>query len=278
MRIETIDKVIVPFRAPEIQKAIVNYDLNEYFYFDQQWDVNKRFDIIDEFDQTLREWVTFDLPDYNFYSTAGSTEAIVYCLLTAKFESKKIAMLEDDYRWYPLICNNLEIPFDIVKEPSQITSDHIFVTSTPFCKDGSVSDLQLLLLDYCEQKNIEVWLDFAYYGAGKLIDIDITKNVRNIFFSFSKNFALALNRIGVWLTSDRPIDRVVLNNVAYLNLANMGLASHLMKQFPPDFLWNNYRELQLSVTNSPTDIICLSEEGCITKLLLDKVKANYQYF
>ena len=37
MRIDTIEKVIVPFRAPEIQKAIVNYDLNEYFYFDQQW-------------------------------------------------------------------------------------------------------------------------------------------------------------------------------------------------------------------------------------------------
>ena len=58
----------------------------------------------------------------------------------------------------------------------------------------------------------------------------------------------------------------------------MGLASNLMKQFPPDFLWNNYRELQLSVTNSPTDIICLSEEGCVTNLLLDKVKEDYQYF
>jgi len=278
MRIQTIDKVIVPFRAPEIQKAIVNYDLNEYFYFDQLYDVNKRFEIIDDFDQTLREWVTFDLPDYNFYSTAGSTEAIVYCLLKAKLKSKTIAMLEDDYRWYPLICEHLKIPFEIITEPSQLTSKHIFVTSTPFCKDGLVSDLQLLLLDYCEQENIQVWLDFAYYGAGKLIDINITKNVRNIFFSFSKNFGLALNRIGVWLTPDRPIDRVVLNNVAYLNLANMGLASSLMKQFPPDFLWNNYRELQLSVTNCPTDIICLSEEGCITKLLLDKVKEDYQYF
>lgn len=278
MRITTIEYIVIPFRAPEIHNFIINSDLNRYFYFDQDWNIERRFNSIDDFQNTFKQWVHFKLPNYHMYTTSGSTEAISYCLNNLSHRNKRIAMVENDYRWYQLVADKLKIPFDVITRPDQLTKNHVFITSVPFCKDGNCSFLQEELLDKCNDDNIECWLDCAYYGSGKPINFIIPESTTNMFFSFSKNFGLSLNRFGVWLSEKSIKDREILEDVGYLNLGTVDLVTDLMKNFSHDYMWKNYRHLQLAVTNNPTNIIFMSKEGCITKLLLDKIKEDYKSF
>ncbi len=277
MRIKSITDVIVPFRPPEIHNDIMNFPMQEYFYFDQDWDISKRFEAIDDFYNTFESWVGIKLPNFGKYAVNGSTEAITQCLIALSHTNKKLAMVENEYRWYPFVASKHGIDIVWVKDINDLTNDCVFVTSLPFCRDGKICELQHQLLEKCDQEEIECWLDCAYYGASKPVEFKIPKSVTNIFFSFSKNFGLALNRLGLWYAKDYVIDKGLLNDVAYLPVGNMALAAMLMKKYPNDYLWNNYRDVQLQCTDKPTDLIFMSADGeCLSGKMTEVVKEKYQ--
>jgi len=277
MRIKSITDVIVPFRPPEIHNDIMNFPMQKYFYFDQDWNVSKRFEAIDDFYNTFESWVGIKLPNFGKYAVNGSTEAITQCLIALSHTNKKLAMVENEYRWYPFIASKHNIDIVWVKDINDLTNDCVFVTSLPFCRDGKVHELQHQLLEKCHKEEIECWLDCAYYGASKPIEFKIPKSTTNIFFSFSKNFGLALNRLGLWYAKDYVIDKGLLNDVAYLPVGNMALAASLMKKYPNDYLWNNYRDVQLQCTNSPTDLIFMASDGeCLSGKMTELVREKYQ--
>lgn len=273
-RIKSFNNVIIPFRAPEIHNDIINFSREKYFYFDQEWDVRKRFDVFDNFVSIFSKWIKINLEKWNIYPVNGSTEAITNCLL--RFDKrKKLAILEKEYTYYNLFAENNGIQIDWIKTVDDLDNNCVFVTSLPFCRDGNISSLQKQLLEKCEYDNIECWLDCAYVGTGKPVEIVIPSSCTNIFFSFSKNFGLSLNRIGVWLSKINISERDALNNYGYMPIGNLSLVSFLMEKYPIDFLWENYRNLQLSITNSPTNIIYMSLNGCITNSMVCKIKKKY---
>ena len=275
-RIQSINEVIVPFRAPEIHNDILNFPMEKYFYFDQDWDVQKRFEVLDNFKETFLNWVNLKLPNYNFYPVNGSTEALTRCLLKLSLTNKKLAMVENEYRWYPYIASKYGIKIVWLKTVNDLTSDCVFVTSLPFCRDGKVHDLQHTLLEKCHNEEIECWIDCAYYGTTKPVQFIIPKSTTNIFFSFSKNFGMALNRIGIWLSKEYITDKGLLNDVGYFPIGNMALVTKLMKTYPVDFLWNTYRNIQLQCTTNPTDLIFMSYERCLSGDMTQIVKERYQ--
>jgi len=277
MRIKSINDVVVPFRPPEIHNDIMKFSMEKYFYFDQDWNIDKRFEVIDDFHKTFESWIDIKLPDFKTYTVNGSTEAITQCLIALSHTDKKIALVKNEYRWYPFIADRYNIDIVWIENVNDLTDHCVFVTSLPFCRDGKVHDLQIQLLHKCQEENIECWLDCAYYGASKPVEFHIPKSVTNIFFSFSKNFGLALNRLGLWYSSEYVVDKGVLNNVAYLPIGNMTLATMLMKKYPNDYLWNNYRDLQLQCTDNPTDLIFMSNDGeCLSGKMTEIVREKYQ--
>lgn len=275
-RIQSINEVIVPFRAPEIHNDILNFPMEKYFYFDQDWDIEKRFEVFDEFKKTFLDWVEIKLPNFGMYPVNGSTEAITQCLLNLSTSGKKIAMIDNEYRWYPFIASKYGIEIVWVKTIDDLTDNCVFVTSLPFCRDGKIHDLQNKLLEKCNNENIECWLDCAYYGASKPVMFNIPKSVTNIFFSFSKNFGIALNRFGVWFSKNYITDKGLLNDVAYFPVGNMALVTMLMKKYSKDYLWNNYRELQLKCTDNPTDLIFMSYGECLSGKMTNFVRERYR--
>jgi len=274
-RITSIAQVVVPFRAPEIHNDIINFPAETYFYFDQDWDVVKRFEVFDNFKDTFKDWSGLDFKNYHFYPVNGSTEAITQCILDISHRKKKIALVKNEYRWYPYISTQHGITIQWIKKIDDLTQDCVYITSLPFCKDGKFHQIQKDLLEKCEKDNIECWLDCAYFGSGKPINFEIPKTATNVFFSFSKNYALHLNRLGVWLSKKDIPDKTLLNKVGYFPLGNMALATMLMKKYPKDYLWNNYRNLQLEITDDPTDIVFISKDKCISGLMMEKVKSKY---
>lgn len=273
--IDSITKLIVPFRAPEIHKDIINFSQEEYFYYDQEWSVKKRFNVLDNFVITFYSWVNLNLPKYNVYPVNGSTEAIILAMQKLTKKNKKIALLNKEYSYYHYLALTYNIEIRWVNAIDDLDNDCVFVTSLPFCRDGLVHDLQKELLEKCSKNNIECWIDCAYYGASKPINIDIPDCVTNIFFSFSKNFGLALNRIGVWLSKDIVYEKSILIDYAYFPVGNLSLVTFLMKKYNYKFLWENYRTTQLQCTKNPTDIIFLSKDGCITDKMMAITATKY---
>lgn len=274
-RVQSISELIVPFRAPEIHQDIMEFSTEKYFYFDQEWNVDTRFKVLDDFASTFYQWTDLKLDSYNLYPVNGSTEAITECLLNLRNKNKKIGLLEKEYTYYYYVATEYNIPVKWIRTLEDLTEDCVFITSLPFCRDGTVKLLQRELLTKCDNKQIECWIDCAYFGAGKPVDFNIPKTTSNIFFSFSKNFGLALNRIGVWLSGPSVFNRSILNDYAYFPFGNLALVSTLMKKYPKNFLWENYRKLQLEVTNNPTDIIFLGNDGCLTGKMIEIIKNRY---
>lgn len=274
-RFRSINEVVVPFRPPEIHNDILNFPATEYFYFDQYWDIDQRFRLLDNFKSNFRHWINLPVSNFNIYPVNGSTEAITQCLIHLSYTKKQIALIKNEYRYYSFIANQLKIPIKIIENIEDLSQGDVFITSIPFCRDGKFGILQQDLLEKCDCKNIECWLDCAYYGASRPVKIIIPKSTSNIFFSFSKNFGLPLNRIGVWLCKNVPSDKDLLDKVGYYPYGNISLINMLMQKYPHSFLWDNYRSLQLECTDKPTDIIFMAEDKCITDIMIQRVKAKY---
>lgn len=274
-KIDSIEKVIVPFRAPEIHNDIINFPMEEYFYFDQEWDIEKRFKVYDNFKHTFEKWSNINLPQFNFYPVNGSTEAITQSLIDLSYTKKKIALFENEYSYYSYIASKYNIKIVWVNSIDDLTDECVFVTSLPFCRDGKIHKIQENLLKKCEDENIECWIDCAYYGAGRPVDIDIPLTATNVFFSFSKNFGLGLNRIGIWFSKKTIEDKKILNYFAYFPYGNMSLITMLMKKYPKDFLWTEYRDTQLKCSTNPSDIIFMDGNKCITNIINKAVKEKF---
>jgi len=277
-RIDSLNKTVVPFRAPEIHNDIANFDKEKYFFFDKHWNAMERFFVLDNFQNTFYNWMEKDLHEYNFYPVNGSTEAIQQCLQTLSSTKKIIAILPNEYNYYRIVASLYNIEIRFIKTILDIDSNCVFITSIPFCRDGKISILQQQLLNKCNEDNIECWIDCAYIGTGKSVEFIIPKNTTNIFFTFSKNFALSFNRIGIWLSKHQITTLEMLKDYGYLPLGNLSLVTMLMQKYNKSYMWNNYRTLQEAVTDCPTDIVFLDDNGCITnkmtKLIIDRYDCN----
>lgn len=271
-RIKSINSVIVPFRAPEITKRISLFPQELIDFHDRNMKIEDRFQIIDKFLDTFPSWIGLDLKRFRAYPTSGSTEAIASSLREALRTGKTIALVENEYRYYQHVCSTLSINYKTIRDPKELTYNDIFVTSIPFCKTGLVSNIQFAALDKCENEGIECWIDCAYLGTGEDISFSIPKSTTNIFFTFSKNMGLSLQRIGIWYSSWVMPDRDVVLDCGYTNIGNIALVTDLMQTFPRGWLFKNYRSVQLSCTSTPINIVYMDSNGCITNKMYDFIE------
>ncbi len=268
-RYASLERVITPFRAPEVHQAILEFDRELYFYHDQKWDIGFRFEVIDEFARVFRDWSGRTFENFRFYPVNGSTEAIAWCLYDLKNRGLGLALVEGEYRFYAYVAEKLGIPLRTVRGTEDIDPSFVFVTSKPFCQTGTVAPAQLKLLHECERRNVEVWLDCAYFGSTAPIDWHMPGSTSNLFFSFSKQYGLALERIGVWLRREPLPDREAMGAAGYFPIGKLALVTELMKRFPADWLHRTYARTQARICRElgeqPSGIAYMTLSGrCLT--------------
>ena len=181
------------------------------------------------------------------YITNGNTDSLNLVFLSNKFN--KIYTLEKEYIYYSHLSQSLSIPivnFNL-DNLDILSNDGIVCLSVPSARDGIIENKQKII-DYCQEKNIPIFIDVAYCGLTEPYQISI-KNTSNTYFAitFSKTLTLAYNRIGVLYCGKPVVSLSILNKLGYVNLSAANIAIELIKQFPCDYIYNTYKDQYLEI-------------------------------
>jgi hypothetical protein len=211
-----------------------------------------------EYAECWREWLQYSnhktihgLDEFGYADyTAGTSQTFDHFAL--KHADKNILVLRGDFQYHA--CINKHNDFSYVEYDSaeylhnSIIGDnlHALIISVPFSDLGTVHPHYDRIMSVCEERQIPVCLDLAYWGISRNVYLDLGKYncIAEVTCSLSKPFFTVENhRVGVRFTKDYADDGIsMLNEVDMQNKHSMSLGVHYMKGFDPDWNWNTFAE------------------------------------
>ncbi len=127
------------------------------------------------------------------------------------------------------------------------------IISAPFSDFGCIHPKFDEIMQICDQLDIPVCLDLAYWGISKNVHLDLDKYpaIKEVTCSLSKPFyTLENHRVGVRFTREYVDDGIsMLNEVSMQNTYSMSLGVHYMREFSPDWNWETYQSRYEEVCN-----------------------------
>jgi len=116
------------------------------------------------------------------------------------------------------------------------------------------------ILNICEQKNIEIHIDGAWFQSARKIEFDFDHpNIKSFGMSIGKGLDLQWNRIGLrWSKQTVPDSITIMNKFNQIHETVIACGSYIMQHVEKDYAWNKYaaanlvlaKEHKLSQTNS----------------------------
>lgn len=232
-------------RDPEVQDFI-NYirpNLNTVFY---------KEDIGDTFCQTYLSWVKST--QKNKFRGLDDFQSLVYCNGTTqafdawyiKHHSKRFRFFKGEYLYHHLTCEYHKFNWDFIEDDDLKENDALII-SLPFSNTGDIHKNLYEVLDKCDDLNIPVLIDCAFFGICENIDFNFTyKCIKEITFSLSKTFPIAYARVGMRLARIEENDLLVAHHkFNYINKVGASIGLELINEFNPDFIINKYKQKQL---------------------------------
>jgi hypothetical protein len=170
-----------------------------------------------------------------------------------------VQTLIGDYRYHERL--NLHKSVEVKKLIPQVP----LIIAMPFPQSGSCHENMEEILNECLEKEIDVHIDGAWITCCKDITFDFNHlAIKSVGISLSKGLGLGWNRIGIRWTKSNKSDAITIMNDFRMNLrapAIIGL--HYLKEFPSDYLWNNYGQYYYKICNDfdlePTKSIHLAK-------------------
>ena len=170
------------------------------------------------------------------------------------------------------------------------------ILSVPFSDLGKQHELTEQLLHLCNNLDIPVLLDFAYFPCTQNINLDLSfRCIDTITFSISKAFYGAeFLRVGIRCQRGNADDGIdVFNSVDMVNRVSLSIANTLIKEYGVDHNWHTYEKQYYQVCKEknlePTDCIMFGLGGeeykefnrggkvnrvCISELIGEKINDN----
>jgi hypothetical protein len=98
------------------------------------------------------------------------------------------------------------------------------------------------LLSECEEKNIDVHIDFAWITTAKNINLDVAHPCIKSFGMSMSKYSMQWNRIGLRYTRQRTMDSITMLNHYYsdVNSALTSAGSFMIDNLPRDYGWDTY--------------------------------------
>lgn len=217
---------------------------------------------LDEYSNIWREWLNFSehnslkgLDNFEFADYTQGTSQTFDNFILKHCHNRQILVLEGDFQYHA--CLGKHVDFKYVTYPFHLEADiqgrdlHALLISAPFSDYGSMLPDFEYLMNVCEEYEIPVCLDLAYWGISKHIHIDLEQfpAIKEVTCSLSKPFfTLENHRVGVRFTKEYVDDGVsMLNEVKMANNYSMALGVEYMKNFSPDYNWEKYENQYIKV-------------------------------
>ena len=187
--------------------------------------------------------------------TAGTSQSFDHFVI--RNSNKTILAIKGDFQYHRCISkfNQFQyIDYNTIDDFYNAIDKHksyALIISSPFSDFGSVHYNFEEILNACDELNINVCLDLAYWGISKNVHIDLNNHpcITEMVFSLSKSFyTLENHRVGIRFTREYVDDGIsMLNQVAMYNLYSMSLGKHFMDSFGPDWNWEKFGKKYIKV-------------------------------
>ena len=243
-----------PIQSREILQWHLKYShkdctLTEYESSWRQWLQNSDNKIITGLEE-------FSHCDY----TQGTSQTFDHFLL--KHCAREIVIFPGEFQYHQ--CAGRHLTFN-----DNITENSAVIISVPFSDTGKIHNKLHDTLYKCNQINVPVCLDLAYWGISKDMELHLEEFtcVTEITSSLSKPFfTLEQHRVGVRFCRSYANDGISMTNeVGMHNSYSVGLGIHHMNRFSCDFMWKTYSDAYYktcyNLNLQPTDTIIFGLGG-----------------
>jgi len=195
------------------------------------------------------------LQDFATALTDGVTGA--FADFTHAYPNKELVVFKGEYPYHR------DTGATVINSVDNLQPETKLILSVPFAATGNKPEYYEEILDRCTQLNIPVFIDMAYFGACKLDEVNIDyKCVKIVAFSLSKTFGTGKCKIGICYYRDIPTTPMqLLNEYNYVNHIAINLHTPIIENFPPDYMYDVYRDKQVSIARlleiDPSDTVFL---------------------
>jgi hypothetical protein len=164
-----------------------------------------------------------------------------------RFNAHRLRLYKGEYFYHQIMAKvKYQKNFKWVEE-EDIKPGDIFVTSLPFADTGELPTNFYKILSQCEENDVPVLLDMAYFNISDLKNINLQyKCIDTITTSLSKVFPVEHYRIGIRLMQNFKDDSLVAyNENDYVNKIGISIGQHFIENFDNDYVVKKYRGRQL---------------------------------
>ena len=200
----------------------------------------------------------------------GTSQAFDFFYMS--HNKKRFRCLRGDYVYHKVSWQNY---FDwCYLDEDDLRPGDALVISVPFSDYGSKHPLLGWLLDGCDELDIPVLLDCAYYCISRDLYLNVDRPcIDTITFSMSKAFyGMERLRAGIRCRNRRVDDGAVLiNDFHCVSKIAAGVGIELCRNFEPDYNQNKYRNKQIEICNK----LDLELSNCVLFGLTDKNHPKY---
>lgn len=214
-----VDDKILNLKEKFFNEPQKNPDRNSFIDFSHEWFMSTKLNNITGIELFANKDITIGCTQY--------IESI--CL---KY-SWNIQVLPEEYGYYNLMGKSYT-------QPGELLPNVPLIVSVPNWKHGHRPYWQEILKE-CEEKNIDIHVDGAWFTVAKDISIDLTHPAIKSFAMSLSKYIGSWNRIGLRWCRQRSLDTITMFNVQ--NKYNEALTScgyFIMNNLERDYGWNTY--------------------------------------
>lgn len=233
-----------PIKDQEVYDCYQKFDykqitLNEYCDAFYDW-------IVDSHDKTISGLDKFKHKHF----TLGTSQAFDSFVL--RHATKQVVNFIGDFQYHA--CISKHINYKVIESTVELEKGQALILSFPFSDTGCEHVDFKKILETCNQLNIPVCLDIAYWGIAK--DLTLQLNdwhcVQEVACSLSKPFhALETHRVGIRFSRHYTDDGVcMMNEVGMANNYSMSLGYWFMQKFNNSYIWKKYIDLYYQTCNN----------------------------
>jgi hypothetical protein len=211
---------------------IVKTFLNTYFAWIQESKLNK-----------LHGLKKFDKLSY----VHGTSQSFDF--FYAENKDRRMRCFKGDFIYHQLSWRNNYPNWKFLEDDVVDRNDAVII-SVPFSDFGSEHSQTQKILNTCDELNVPVFIDCAYYSIARGIDFNLDRPcIKAVAFSLSKAFyGTERLRIGMRCKkefNDDPVD--VFNGVDMVSRLGAGVGYALCTSFGTDYNQNKFRKKQLEI-------------------------------
>lgn len=150
-------------------------------------------------------------------------------------KQKDFQILEKEYSYYSLLGIK-PTPINELRENIPV------IVSLPNYFYGNSRPDWSLLLDVCQNKNIDIHIDAAWYTATKDFNLDVSHpSIKTIALSITKT-GFEWNKFGIRLSRKKTIDSITIrnHNKSWINQNTLNCANYILDNIEVDHAWDSH--------------------------------------